>query len=81
MTRMFCSMLFNKVALATHGCKESDMWRGQLKKWIFMFLVLINLSSYLSLLATILNRADQENNWLGKYTVTIASLFRVYCVA
>lgn len=60
MTEMFYSVLFNTVALVAHGYKEFDMWLGQLKKWIFIFRILMNLNSYMSLMATVLNSAGLE---------------------
>ena len=60
MTEMFYSVSFSTVALVARGYKEFNMWLGKLKGWIFIFWILMNLNSYMSLMATVLNSAGLE---------------------
>lgn len=60
MIEMFYSVLFTTGVLATHGYKECDMWPRQLKTWMFIVWILINLNSYMNLRAPVLNTAGLE---------------------
>ena len=60
MTEMFYSVLFTTGVLAAHGYKECDMWPRQLKTWMFIVWILINLNSYMNLRAPVLNTAGVE---------------------
>ena len=60
MTEMFYSVLLTTVVLAAHGYKERDVWLRQLKQWMFIVWILINLNSYMNLRAPVLNTAGLE---------------------